>query len=86
MAVSCLQQCLIAVAPPFIYSDRAMSTTEISRLLLVARFDFVLSGCGGESEPEVAATVVPDCAFPDSPTIPAPEWVCTEFLEGVPAK
>ena len=42
----------------------------------------VVAACGGSDDapPPPAAAVVLDCAYPDAPTVAAPDWVCTEFL------
>jgi hypothetical protein len=41
----------------------------------------LLSACAAKQE--VVKEAVPDCTFPDSPTVAAPGWVCDEPVPGI---
>lgn len=51
--------------------------TRLTTTLLFIIFGAV--GCAGG--PKLA--VVPDCVFPDAPTVVAPEWICDVPVEGI---
>ena len=52
----------------------------LTRILGTTTLTLALAGCFGGGTQQVA---VPDCTFPDAPTIAAPGWVCDEPVEGL---
>jgi hypothetical protein len=60
-----------------LFKEKNMS---IFRILTASGLALTLAACGATA-PQKAA--VPDCTFPDAPTVPAPGWVCDEPVEGL---
>ncbi len=53
---------------------------SLTRILTASGLALTLAACSSNA-PQQAA--VPDCTFPDAPTIAAPGWVCDEPVEGL---
>jgi len=60
-----------------LFKEKKMSLT---RILTASGLALTLAACSSNA-PQQAA--VPDCTFPDAPTIAAPGWVCDEPVEGL---
>ena len=54
----------------------------LTRILSVSLLWFILLGCGTE-QASVTPQRVLECAFPDTPTLEAPTWVCDFPVPGV---
>jgi hypothetical protein len=53
---------------------------KLHRILGVSALTLSLTACIGGGSKQAA---VPDCTFPDAPTVAAPGWVCDEPVEGL---
>lgn len=50
--------------------------------LLLIMLCATLIGCSStDKKPEQAQQKTPDCTFPDAPSTPAPDWICTESAD-----
>lgn len=54
---------------------------KVLSLTSAVALSVLLSACAAKQE--VVKEAVPDCTFPDSPTVAAPGWVCDEPVPGI---
>ena len=60
------------------------SFAKLARPLFFGIVALGLVSCGGSDEaPPAEQAAILDCAYPDAPTVPAPEWICTEFIADI---
>lgn len=58
--------------------NKGLISTSLATMVLL--LTGLLTGCGGSDK---IKQTVHDCVFPDSPSIPAPGWICDEPVAGV---
>jgi hypothetical protein len=58
-----------------------MIMKKVLSLTSAVALSVLLSACAAKQE--VVKEAVPDCTFPDSPTVAAPGWVCDEPVPGI---
>ena len=58
-----------------------MIMKKVLTLTSAVALSVLLSACS--SKQDIVKEAVPDCTFPDSPTVAAPGWVCDEPVPGI---